>query len=115
MTVYIEDTLGNRSCAPYLLTPLGSASDRSNSILRSVNSTSVQHYSLKANLASHLDSHPPLKGGFKSTRSKSNSAHATNLVLVEGGGFEPPKAEPSDLQSDPFGHSGTPPKTSPQF
>ena len=30
--------------------------------------------------------------------------------LVEGGGFEPPKAEPSDLQSDPFGHSGTPPK-----
>jgi hypothetical protein len=31
--------------------------------------------------------------------------------MVEGGGFEPPKAEPSDLQSDPFGHSGTPPKT----
>ena len=31
-------------------------------------------------------------------------------LLVEGGGFEPPKAEPSDLQSDPFGHSGTPPK-----
>jgi hypothetical protein len=30
--------------------------------------------------------------------------------LVEGGGFEPPKAEPSDLQSDPFGRSGTPPK-----
>lgn len=30
--------------------------------------------------------------------------------LVEGGGFEPPKAEPSDLQSDPFGHSGTPPR-----
>ncbi len=33
------------------------------------------------------------------------------LKLVEGGGFEPPKAEPSDLQSDPFGHSGTPPDT----
>ena len=31
-------------------------------------------------------------------------------LLVEGGGFEPPKAEPSDLQSDPFGHSGTPPR-----
>jgi hypothetical protein len=29
---------------------------------------------------------------------------------VEGGGFEPPKAEPSDLQSDPFDRSGTPPK-----
>ena len=29
---------------------------------------------------------------------------------MEGGGFEPPKAEPSDLQSGPFGHSGTPPR-----
>ncbi len=32
-------------------------------------------------------------------------------LLVEGGGFEPPKAEPSDLQSDPFDRSGTPPRT----
>ncbi len=31
--------------------------------------------------------------------------------VVEGVGFEPTKAEPSDLQSDPFGHSGTPPGT----
>ena len=30
--------------------------------------------------------------------------------MVEGEGFEPSKAEPSDLQSDPFGHSGTPPQ-----
>ena len=38
------------------------------------------------------------------------------LRLVEGGGFEPPKAEPSDLQSDPFGRSGTPPeKMKPQI
>lgn len=29
--------------------------------------------------------------------------------LVEGAGFEPTKAEPSDLQSDPFGHLGIPP------
>ena len=29
--------------------------------------------------------------------------------LVEGGGFEPPKAEPTDLQSAPFDRSGTPP------
>ncbi len=29
--------------------------------------------------------------------------------LVEGGGFEPPKAEPPDLQSGPFDRSGTPP------
>ena len=30
-------------------------------------------------------------------------------LLVEGAGFEPAKALPSDLQSDPFGRSGTPP------
>jgi hypothetical protein len=29
--------------------------------------------------------------------------------LVERGGFEPPKAEPADLQSAPFDHSGTSP------
>ena len=29
------------------------------------------------------------------------------FVLVGEGGFEPPKAEPTDLQSAPFGHSGT--------
>ncbi len=27
-----------------------------------------------------------------------------------GGGFEPPKASPTDLQSVPFDRSGTPPK-----
>ena len=32
-----------------------------------------------------------------------------NGKVVEGAGFEPAKAEPSDLQSDPFGRSGTPP------
>ena len=31
--------------------------------------------------------------------------------MVEGGGFEPPKAEPSDLQSDPVDRLGTPPKS----
>lgn len=29
---------------------------------------------------------------------------------MEGVGFEPTKAEPSDLQSDPFDRSGTPPR-----
>ena len=29
--------------------------------------------------------------------------------MVERDGFEPSKAEPSDLQSDPFSHSGTSP------
>ena len=31
------------------------------------------------------------------------------IRLVVGGGFEPPKASPTDLQSVPFGRSGTPP------
>ena len=35
--------------------------------------------------------------------------------MVEGGGFEPPKVEPADLQSAPFGHSGTPPKIKPRI
>ncbi len=29
--------------------------------------------------------------------------------MVEEGGFEPPKSLTTDLQSAPFGHSGTPP------
>ena len=29
--------------------------------------------------------------------------------LMDGGGFEPPKALLTDLQSAPFGHSGTHP------
>ena len=29
--------------------------------------------------------------------------------MVGRGGFEPPKAEPTDLQSVPFGHSGISP------
>ncbi len=34
---------------------------------------------------------------------------ALTVILVERGGFEPPKAEPADLQSAPFDHSGTSP------
>ena len=49
------------------------------------------------------------------TRANSNVALSAAAKLVEGGGFEPPKAEPSDLQSDPFGHSGTPPKLARYF
>ena len=37
------------------------------------------------------------------------------FYLVEGGGFEPPKVEPADLQSAPFGRSGTPPKIKPHI
>ncbi len=33
-------------------------------------------------------------------------------IMVEGGGFEPPKAEPTDLQSVPVDRLGTPPNDS---
>ena len=36
-------------------------------------------------------------------------------LLVEGVGFEPTKAKPSDLQSDPFDRSGTPPSENTRF
>src|SRR3990167_4145638 len=38
-----------------------------------------------------------------------NYTRNNHWQVVEGEGFEPSKAEPSDLQSDPFGRSGTPP------
>ncbi len=33
------------------------------------------------------------------------------VSLVEGDGFEPSKSSTTDLQSAPFGHSGTPPQS----
>ena len=42
------------------------------------------------------------------TRPKHNFRTLAKLLLVEGGGFEPPKVEPADLQSAPFGRSGNP-------
>lgn len=33
-----------------------------------------------------------------------------DIQMVEGGGFEPPKAEPTDLQSVPFDRLGIPPR-----
>ncbi len=36
--------------------------------------------------------------------------HGVFFILVAGEGFEPSKAEPSDLQSDPFDRSGIPPE-----
>ena len=38
------------------------------------------------------------------------SSHFTFEKVVEGAGFEPAKAEPSDLQSDPVDRLGTPPE-----
>ena len=37
---------------------------------------------------------------------KKKTPHCDVFFLVGRGGFEPPKAVPTDLQSAPFGHSG---------
>ncbi len=42
-------------------------------------------------------------------------AESTSHKVVEGGGFEPPKAPPTDLQSVPFDRSGIPPLISNQI
>ena len=42
---------------------------------------------------------------------KTAAPDGVTVFLVEEGGFEPPKQEAADLQSVPFGHSGTPPYT----
>ena len=38
---------------------------------------------------------------------KNANPNGLAFFLVGEGGFEPPKAKPADLQSVPFGHSGT--------
>ncbi len=54
-----------------------------------------------------------LRTCFPNTLSKCFSQLIQRIItrrnMVEGDGFEPSKAEPADLQSAPFGHSGTPP------
>ncbi len=52
----------------------------------------------------------PLNYARANRRCLSVSGSRFNILTVEGGGFEPPKAEPADLQSAPFGRSGTPPE-----
>ena len=42
-----------------------------------------------------------------------NKLQQNKFVLVEGVGFEPTKAEPTDLQSAPVDRLGTPPKIKP--
>jgi hypothetical protein len=37
-------------------------------------------------------------------------SYSRNCMMVEREGFEPSKASPADLQSAPFGHSGTSPR-----
>ena len=48
----------------------------------------------------------------KTVTAKQAAATKTSSLpakIMAGAGFEPAKAEPPDLQSGPFGHSGIPP------
>ena len=49
--------------------------------------------------------HPPVRVDL----TEKDDYFRNRLFLVEEGGFEPPKRDATDLQSAPFGHSGTPP------
>ena len=53
----------------------------------------------------------PTQSAWKAEVLPLNYARIFPFILVEGEGFEPSKAEPADLQSAPFGHSGTPPNS----
>ena len=50
----------------------------------------------------------PLNYTREGLRAPGSRGAAPDHRLVVGGGFEPPKAEPSDLQSDPFDHTREP-------
>jgi len=50
----------------------------------------------------------PLPDGEVERATEGRPQNADRLAMG-GGGFEPPKAEPLDLQSNPFDHSGIPP------
>ena len=50
--------------------------------------------------------HSAARSGQKKKESRENAGFLRDMGAV---GFEPTKAEPSDLQSDPFGHFGTRP------
>ena len=45
--------------------------------------------------------------GVSQLETKAAVPAAQRLYLVGAGGFEPPKSSTTDLQSAPFGHSGT--------
>ena len=62
---------------------------------------------LKKRSKSHAGSHVVFFDPGKQTEISYNRL---TLRMVVGGGFEPPKASPTDLQSVPFDHSGTPPE-----
>ena len=59
---------------------------------------------------STIELHPQSQAIQPTCPTDNNFTPQATLNLVEGEGFEPSKAEPSDLQSDPFDRSGIPPE-----
>ena len=51
--------------------------------------------------------HPVRISTFQPQNKRAPTLRWYSLVLVGAGGFEPPKSKTTDLQSAPFGHSGT--------
>ena len=54
----------------------------------------------------------PTSSAWKAEVLPLNYTRVPAMFLVEGGGFEPPKAKPADLQSAPVDRLGIPPKSS---
>jgi hypothetical protein len=52
----------------------------------------------------------PTQSAWKAEVLPLNYTRSKQVFKMEGEGFEPSKAEPADLQSAPFNHSGIPPK-----
>ena len=78
---------------------------------------SEMKFALNARSAFHCEAISHTEGIFHKSRrnlfhrKKGPCKMQSLFFLVEEGGFEPPKLEAADLQSVPFGHSGTPPYT----
>ena len=64
--------------------------------------------------SSTIELHPQNRTRSTINTQSTNRPHAKTF-LVEGEGFEPSKAEPSDLQSDPVDRLGIPPTRNRKF
>ena len=63
----------------------------------------------QSNCRWHLSASTNQFDGSHPSFDKKKSTDKRRCFLVEGDGFEPSKQDATDLQSAPFGHSGTPP------
>ena len=88
--------------------PLGIALDQS----KIITFQWINHCHLPSIIVWHFPNYGRRGPDASTVKNPSNPLFPINnfrCCVVEGEGFEPSKAEPSDLQSDPFDRSGTPP------